>query len=142
MGAILTRVTIGATLFTFMMAFAVLFMINMGGEYGVTPDYYLETLSQKQFNVSAQQIAYTSFNSTQLLQKDGIDSQTTDAAQLGAGFNANNNQLNVWGILSGSFAVIGEIFQVEPFLLDILIKGILGALALAVGLVIVFRVWI
>jgi hypothetical protein len=142
MGAILTKVTIGATLFMFMMAFAVLFMINMGGEYGVTPDYYLETLSNKQFNVSANQIMYTSFNSTQLLQKDGIDSQTVDAAQLGAGFNANNNQLSVWGILSGSLAVMANIFNVDPFLIDILIKGILGALALSVGLALVFRMWI
>jgi len=140
MTAILTRLGIATVLFTFIMAFTVIFMVDMGTQYNATPDYYLETITNENYVNRGSELASLSFNSSQKLLKEGIDNQASDSAQLGGGFDGSNNQLSAMNILMGTLQVIPRIITLDNELWTILVNGLLTVFALSISLYIIFRV--
>lgn len=128
-GGFLTKIMIGVLLFSMLIGFATLFMVEIGDDYGLdTGDLHIQELEQIQ-QPSDIDALIKSIKDSQEVADIGEESQ--DSAQLQGLTAAEEQKLGVFPVLKNAANVLLDIFVIPKFIIGTLISILLVSLSAA-----------
>lgn len=129
-GGFLTKIIIGAILFSMVIGFAGVFMVQIGGDYGLNTD----DLHIDEAEYVAAPTDITKIISEVTVAQEGADigEDSQDTAQLQGLTSAEKKKLSIFPVLKNAAETVTDILIIHPFVLSALIGILMISLIAAI----------